>query len=106
SPLTIPGIIVVGPFVSMHVGLGYELGAKGKVIARNNIGWSKMTAKLDMLNSKKSRIGKWTRHDPVPLISVELEGYATLDPYVTAGLYFGVSILSGKFKVSAGIEAK
>ncbi|KAJ7240673.1 hypothetical protein C8J57DRAFT_1527341 [Mycena rebaudengoi] len=39
-------------------------------------------------------------------MSVELEGYAKLDPYVTAGLYFGVSILSGKLKVSAGIEAK
>ncbi|KAF7359727.1 Apple protein [Mycena venus] len=106
SPLTIPGIIVVGPFLSMHVGLGYELGAKGKVIARNNIGWSNMTAKLDMLDGNKSHTGRWTRRDPVPLVSVELEGYAKLDPYVTAGLYFGVSILSGKLKVSAGIEAK
>ncbi|KAJ7210062.1 hypothetical protein GGX14DRAFT_322841, partial [Mycena pura] len=106
SPLTIPGIIVVGPFLSMHVGLRYELGAKGKVIARNNIGWSNMTAKVDMLDGTKSRMGTWTRHDPVPLISVELQGYAKLDPYVTAGLYFGVSILYGKLKASAGIEAK
>ncbi|KAJ7208657.1 hypothetical protein GGX14DRAFT_316487, partial [Mycena pura] len=106
SPLTIPGIIVVGPFLSIRVGLRYELGAKGKVIARNNIGWSNMTATLDMLDGTNSEIGRWTHHDPVPLISVELEGYAKLDPYVTAGLYFGVSILVGKLKATAGIEAK
>ncbi|KAF7356145.1 Apple protein [Mycena venus] len=106
SPLTIPGIIVIGPFLSIKAGVGYELGAKGKVIARNNIGWSNMTAKLDMIDGKNSYTGTWTRHDPVPLVSVELAGYAKLDPYITAGLYFGVSILSGKLKVSAGIEAK
>ncbi|KAF7342519.1 Apple protein [Mycena venus] len=106
SPLTIPGIIVIGPFLQMKTGLDYELRAKGKVLARNNIGWSDMTAKLDMLDRTKSYIGKWTRHDPVPLVSVELEGYATLKPHVTAGIYFGVSILSGKLKVSTGIEAE
>ncbi|KAF7342514.1 hypothetical protein MVEN_01841500 [Mycena venus] len=104
SPLTIPGIFVIGPFLQMKTGLDYELGAKGKVLARNNIGWSNMTAKLDMLDRTKSYTGNWTRHNPVPLVSVELEGYARLKPYVTAGLYFGVSILSGKLKVSTGIE--
>ncbi|KAJ7131839.1 hypothetical protein C8R43DRAFT_853040, partial [Mycena crocata] len=106
SPLAIPGILVIGPYLGLETGLGYELGVKGTVLARNNIGWSNMTAKVDMVNASNSFIGPWTRHDPMPLVSVNIEGYAKLDPYVSGGIYFGVDILNGKLEVSAGIEAK
>ncbi|KAF7345238.1 hypothetical protein MSAN_01900400 [Mycena sanguinolenta] len=106
SPLTIPGIIIVGPFVAVNMGLGYEIGAKGKFLARTNIGWSNMKAKVDMLNGAKSSVKEWTSTIPVSVVSLELEGYAKLGPFVTAGLEFGVDILKGKLDISAGVETK
>ncbi|KAJ7186401.1 hypothetical protein C8R46DRAFT_274686 [Mycena filopes] len=106
SPLAIPGIIIIGPYLSLDCGLGYDIGAKGTAVARNNIGWSNMTAKLDMVHGDKSFIGKWIETEPVPLISIEVEGHATLDPYVSGGIYFGIDVLNGKFTISAGLEAK
>ncbi|KAF7345240.1 hypothetical protein MSAN_01900600 [Mycena sanguinolenta] len=106
SPLIIPGIIIVGPFAAVNIGLEYEIGAQGKFLARNNIGWSNMKAKLDMLNGANSFLGEWTPTKPVPVVSLELEGYAKLGPFVTAGLEFGVDILSGKLAISAAIETK
>ncbi|KAJ7816357.1 hypothetical protein B0H14DRAFT_2602734 [Mycena olivaceomarginata] len=48
SPLTIPGFIIIGPFADVGMGVGYDINAKGKFLARNNIGWSHMKAKLDI----------------------------------------------------------
>ncbi|KAJ7502685.1 hypothetical protein B0H11DRAFT_1989648 [Mycena galericulata] len=106
SPITIPGLIIVGPFATVDVGLGYEVGAKGKFLARNNIGWSNMKAKIDMINGANSFIGEWTPTPPVPILSLELEGSAKLGPFITAGLKFGVNILNGKLTVAAGLEIK
>ncbi|KAJ7906353.1 hypothetical protein B0H13DRAFT_1880667 [Mycena leptocephala] len=48
SLLTIPGFIIIGPFADVGMGVGYDINAKGKFLARNNIGWSHMKAKLDI----------------------------------------------------------
>ncbi|KAJ7874360.1 hypothetical protein B0H14DRAFT_2569313 [Mycena olivaceomarginata] len=47
-PLTIPGFIIIGLFADVGMGVGYDINAKGKFLARNNIGWSHMKAKLDI----------------------------------------------------------
>ncbi|KAJ7092969.1 hypothetical protein B0H15DRAFT_972734 [Mycena belliarum] len=106
SPLTIPGVITVGPLIQVTAGIGYQLNAKGKFLARNNIGWSEMTAKIDMLNGANSFIGEWKPTTPVPVVSLELEGSASIGPFVAAGLKFGVDILNGKLTVAAGLEVK
>ncbi|KAJ7092976.1 hypothetical protein B0H15DRAFT_833140, partial [Mycena belliarum] len=106
SPLTIPGVITVGPLIQVTAGIAYQLNAKGKFLARNNIGWSEMTAKIDMLNGANSFIGEWKPTTPVPVVSLELEGSASIGPFVAAGLKFGVDILNGKLTVAAGLEVK
>lgn len=88
------------------MGIGYDIKAKGKFLARNNIGWSNMKAKIDMINGANSYVGQWTPTEPVPILSLELEGSATLSPFISAGLKFGVNILNGKLKVAAGLEVK
>jgi hypothetical protein len=106
SPLTIPGIITVGPFIQVTAGIGYEVNAQGKFLARNNIGWSDMTAKIDMVNGDNSFIGEWTPTKPVLVVSLEFEGSASIGPFVAAGLKFGVDILNGKLTIAAGLEVK
>ncbi|KAJ7161893.1 hypothetical protein C8R43DRAFT_991705 [Mycena crocata] len=108
SPLQIPGIIVLGPMLTMDTGVGYEVSgfqSEGKFLARTNFGWSNMTAKLDMVGDT-SYLGEWVPIVPRPLVSAELKGKATLDPYISAGLLFGVSILKGKFKARTGVEVR
>ncbi|KAJ7502681.1 hypothetical protein B0H11DRAFT_1674483, partial [Mycena galericulata] len=82
------------------------VGGKGKSLARNNIGWSNMKAKIDMLNGANSFIGEWTPTPPVPILSLELQGFAKLVPFIIAGLKFGVDILNGKLTIAAGLEVK
>ncbi|KAF7366201.1 hypothetical protein MVEN_00497200 [Mycena venus] len=106
SPLAIPGLIVIGPFVSVDVGVDLTLTVTGKILARSNIGWTQMTAKIDMLDGSRSFIGDWNKTKPVPLVSVELSGSAELAPYIATGLKFGIDILNGKLKLDAGLQVK
>ncbi|KAJ7281004.1 hypothetical protein C8J57DRAFT_1029183, partial [Mycena rebaudengoi] len=106
SPLEIPGILIVGPFFTLDAGVDLSITAAGKFLTRNNIGWSNMTAHVDLLSNKNSGIGNWVQTKPVPFTSVELDGGVTLAPFVSTSLEFGVDILRGELTISGGVEAK
>ncbi|KAF7362232.1 hypothetical protein MVEN_00569400 [Mycena venus] len=106
SPLTLAGIIVVGPYVSLDAGVKLTVSAKGKVLARIARTLSKIRANLDLVHPEYNEGFQWTTTEPAPLLSVNLTGSATVTPYVSASLMFGINILKGKFEASGGVEAK
>ncbi|KAJ7662868.1 hypothetical protein B0H17DRAFT_1144244 [Mycena rosella] len=105
GPFTVPGIFIIGPYITLDTGLGYEAGDHGKAV-RNNIRWSDTTAKLDMVHPQNSFIGHWVQTKPVPLVNFNLMGTLKLDLFVSAALKFVVTIFNGKLEVTAGIEIK
>ncbi|KAK7038715.1 hypothetical protein VNI00_010599 [Paramarasmius palmivorus] len=106
SPLTIPGLITVGPMINSAFGADWELGATGTFVARTGFGWKDMNIYLDLLNAGKSRAEPWTRLDTRPEIAASITGKATLTPYFAVTLDLAVNILKGKLIAGAGLEAK
>ncbi|KAJ7619846.1 hypothetical protein DFH06DRAFT_1341928 [Mycena polygramma] len=90
SPLAIPGIIVVGPYVR-------------KALARTSIGWTDIEAKVDLKNLESSV--DWTRKPAVPLTSLELTGSGTITPAVSMAILFGISAFK-KYDLAGGVEVK
>lgn len=99
-----------------------EIGASGTFIAKTSMGWSNMTAKLDLTNAANSEFAL-VKKTPASQVSLDFEGRLVATPSITAGLLFGsfllpnsgysckplhtgVTILSGKVEASAGVEAK
>jgi hypothetical protein len=106
SPIAVPGVVVLGPLATVDIGLRYEIGARGRFLVRNNLGWSNMTARINMLNGSDSFIGQWVPTPAKPLLSLELVGKFILDPYILAGFKFGVDFLTGTLELTAGLEFK
>ncbi|KAJ7062452.1 hypothetical protein B0H15DRAFT_807876 [Mycena belliarum] len=93
SPLTIPGIIVVGPYILIQAELSYKVALTGKVLARASVGWSNINAEVDMVG-RESSIGDWVKASTAPLVSVEITGTGSITPAVT------------KYDLAAGVEVK
>ncbi|KAJ7089553.1 hypothetical protein C8R44DRAFT_553022, partial [Mycena epipterygia] len=105
SPLNIPGILNIGPKISMEASVTLDIGATGQILARTSIGWKNINAIVDMVNGQ-SRIGEWERTSVNLLTSVELTGKASISPSIKMALLFGITILEGKFEITGGVEAK
>ncbi|KAJ7854066.1 hypothetical protein B0H14DRAFT_772762 [Mycena olivaceomarginata] len=105
TPNQLPGIIIIGPFISLDVAFGVEIGASGTFIAKTSMGWSNMAAKLDLTNAEKSTLAL-VEKTPASQVSLDFEARLVATPSITAGLLFGVTILNGKLEASAGVEAK
>ncbi|KAK7038733.1 hypothetical protein VNI00_010618 [Paramarasmius palmivorus] len=106
SPLVIPGLLTVGPFISPAVGADWELGATGSFIARVGFGWKNVNLFIDFLDIMKSQAEAWTPLETRPTFAASVAGRATLSPYFSTTLNIGIDLLNGKFKAAAGLEAK
>jgi hypothetical protein len=56
SPLSIPGIITVGPYVSIDAALALMIGAKGKILALTSQSWSQISGTFDLINDAQSSV--------------------------------------------------
>ncbi|KAJ7664138.1 hypothetical protein B0H17DRAFT_1143798 [Mycena rosella] len=94
SALAIPGILVIGPYISFNAGLELDVQLKGKALARNSISWSNVSAKLDFIN-EDAAIGNWIPALGTPLTRFEVEGHVAFYPFVSAAIMFGITVSGG-----------
>ncbi|KAJ6548606.1 hypothetical protein B0H19DRAFT_1161426 [Mycena capillaripes] len=106
TPLTILGLIVVGPYISIDAGLDVHFQGKGTILSRTSKSWSHVSSDVSLVGGR-SAIGTWNLTRNEKLTNVNLtSGTAGLTPYVSTSFLVGVSILKGKFKIGGGVVIK
>ncbi|KAJ6584155.1 hypothetical protein DFH09DRAFT_1434462 [Mycena vulgaris] len=94
-----------GILLKLDVGVSLEVRVTDTFVARTSIGWSNITANLDLLHGNQSYIGNWVRRKPVQLISAaSLSARVFAGPYVSAG--FGVYIFGNKLQVGCQLGSQ
>ena len=78
SPITIPQLLVIGPYINVKVGLGASINAQGKLLVGAGVSLPNFNANLDLVDSSKnSQSGfepKWThKFDVEGAVTVSLD---------------------------------
>ncbi|KAK3621761.1 hypothetical protein LTR56_009720 [Elasticomyces elasticus] len=93
SDLVLPGIIQIGPTVSLSAGGSITLGANGQLIAGAVLDWPAIHAKLDVASLGDAQASGWAP-DIDPVFSVDGSVSATLDIHLRASLGFSIGLLN------------
>lgn len=100
----LPGILDVGPIASVDLETDISLALEGKLLAGVVLTWPNIDAKIDVKNPKETKANGFGP-DVTPIF--EADGQLTLE--ANAGLAFklafGISVLNGRFELTAGIRA-
>jgi len=98
----IPGILDIGPIVSLDLGSNLGIAAEGKLLVGVIFSWPNIDAKIDLTDAGQNKADGFA---PTVTPVFEADGEIT----ITAGanlqfkMAFGVSILNGRFDLSAGV---
>jgi hypothetical protein len=105
SPLAIPGLLVLGPQVSLSAGADFAVMAYGQLLAGISIDWDAVHIGFDIGNiGSSSASGFSPRVTPIFKASGEIE--LDSNAYLLLKLEFGVDILNGLFHKSVALVEK
>jgi hypothetical protein len=98
----IPGIVTIGPEITLDVKLHVSTTAEGQLYAGGTMSLPNFAASVDFINHSKSKATGWT-----PQFQYTLSAYGFLQAEASLGfplgITFGVDILKGKYKLEAGV---
>ncbi|KAH8896904.1 hypothetical protein GQ53DRAFT_890380 [Thozetella sp. PMI_491] len=99
---SIPGIISIGPELSLSVQAGVEVQAEGQIFAGASLNWTDFQAKFDIAHPSKSTSSGW---DPIFDRKFNVHGSvsATAHLGLPIKLFFGVDVFDGAFTLGAGL---
>ncbi|GLA28508.1 hypothetical protein ACMYSQ_012143 [Aspergillus niger] len=101
--LEIPGVISIGPEVSLSAVIDIYFQAQANVLIGARFEVSSGEAHLDLVNQKNNKLSGFnTKFTPISKFDGP-EASVTLDFGLPLGLEFGIDLLNGKWKRTAGI---
>ena len=106
TPITVPGIFALGPYVALDVGVRLEVGGELQVTFGAHISWNEIYTKIDFKNSANSQSRGWTPSNIDPQLSYETKLTADLGVFVKPKIEIGLTILNGVIRVGAGLSAQ
>lgn len=105
SPLSIPGIVTIGPQVTLSAGGSLTVGAVGQLLAGAVLDWPAIQATIDIGNLGASSASGFTPHVN-PVFEVKGSVSAEADAFLTLAVGFGIDILVGTIKKQVALVEK
>lgn len=106
SPLTIAGIINVGPQVSLAAGGSLTIKANGQLLAGAVLDWPAVSANIDLANIGNSSASGFTSPKVNPVFQAQGSVSGTAEAYLLLSVEFAIDILQGTIKKSIGLVEK
>jgi hypothetical protein len=99
---SIPGIISIGPELSLSVEAGVKVEAEGQIFAGASLTWPNFTATFDIAHPSQSTKDGW---DPIFDRKLNVHGEVTASAHLglPIKLFFGVDVFDGTFTLGAGL---
>lgn len=105
SPLTIAGIVTIGPNLALRAGASLTVTASGNLRAGATLDWPAIAATLDLSQLSKSTASGFSPQ-LTPVLQAQGNISATAAVYLVVRFECGVSILNGKFSKSVALVEK
>jgi hypothetical protein len=105
SPYTIPGIITLGPSLSLAAGAEVNILAEGQLLAGITANMANFSARFDLKDHDKS-VAPNFGPQAQPVFDGKGKIAVSADAFLALKLAVGINILSGVFKKSVGIVEK
>ena len=104
--LSITNVIAVGPYVTVDVGATADFSLQGGVEYGWFLDWPTIDASIDLVNPQGTIQGSGLLPDVYTTTDFTETASLAITAFSTIALRFGISILSGKFTVDAGLVNK
>jgi hypothetical protein len=105
SPLSIAGLITIGPQVSLTAGGSLNVNAAGQLLAGAVLDWPAVNVNIDLANIGNSGASGFTPKVN-PVFQVQGSVVITAEAYLLLSVGFGIDILNGKIKKSVALVEK
>lgn len=105
SPLSVPGIITIGPQVTLSAGGSLTVDAVGQLLAGAVLDWPAIQATIDIGDLGASSASGFTPHVN-PVFEVKAAVSASADAFLTLAVGFGIDILAGTIKKQVALVEK
>lgn len=105
SPLSIPGIITIGPQVTLSAGGSLTVDAVGQLLAGAVLDWPAIQATIDIGDLGGSSASGFKPHVN-PVFEVKAAVSASADAFLTLAVGFGIDILAGTIKKQVALVEK
>jgi hypothetical protein len=104
APISIPGILTLGPALDFSIGAQISAGADVNVVTHTEVTLQDGNVHVDLLNEENTGTSGWT---PRTTASATLDVAASVEvnPYVLLGVELAVDFLGGLVDLSSGINA-
>jgi hypothetical protein len=102
SPLTIPGVLTIGPQISLSACGALTVNAVGQLLAGATLDWSVISANIDLANIQGSSASGFEPHIN-PVFQVQGSISSTAEAYLLLSLEFGIDILNGAIQKSVAV---
>ena len=106
SPISIPGVFLLGPAATLEAGVELSLGEDLGVTFGAHIDWDRIYTKIDFKTPASSVSEGWAPTRFEPIISFSGEASATLKVYVEPKIELTLSVLNDVIKMAAGLSAE
>jgi len=104
--LSITNLIAVGPYVTVDVGATASFSLQGGVEYGWYLDWESIDASIDLVNPQGTIQGSGLLPDVYTVTDFTETASLAVTVFSTVALRFGISILSGKYTVDAGLVNK
>ncbi|KAF2452657.1 hypothetical protein BDY21DRAFT_154277 [Lineolata rhizophorae] len=101
SPFSIPGILIVGPSVSLSAGAGLSIDANGRLLVGAKAVWPNIRAQLDLIN--RDNVAEGFTPDIVPIFEAGGDITIEANAFLDFKLAVGIDILNGRLEASVGL---
>lgn len=105
SPLSIPGVLTIGPQIVLSAGGGLTVSAMGQLLAGTQLEWPEIQANIDIASPGSSSASGFTPNF-TPVFDVAGSISATADAYLTVSVGFGIDILAGTISKQVALVEK
>lgn len=105
SPLSIPGVLTIGPQIVLSAGGGLTVSALGQLLAGTELDWPAIQANIDIASPGSSSASGFTPNF-TPVFDVVGSISATADAYLTVSVGFGIDILTGTISKQVALVEK
>ena len=106
TPIVIPGIISIGPHISLDVGVFAELTSSLGASFGAYITWNNINTKIDLKNPLKSEVNGWLPDKVEPKFSLQTTVELDVGVYVEPKLELALVVFNGVIKVASGFSSK
>jgi hypothetical protein len=103
ADLILPGVMDIGPILSLDIGVDIGVGIEGKMLAGAILSWPAISANIDLKEAKNNQ-ALGIVPEVTPIFEAEGEMSVTAGAFTALKLALGVSILDGKFDFTAGVQ--